>query len=264
MQKQSCVRLSRRRHEICIAAPAETMVQVGDPDDAILACARERQADLIVMGTQGLGGFRKAFFGSVTEKVLRGAFVPVLAVKPIGSVPAAIPSGIVAAVHLDETAGSVLQHAAAFAGVFKVPLTLLHVVAAVQALPQYTGRARRGTSRSGGTREGAASGRSREDPHGCATCDRGADGRRCRRDRRAGKGEARRGARDWHGRQPHAATTRFDRVSRAESHLCASPRDPHQRLIDQVPYQSYFTGGLDGAGGPGTGAPRSASCPCRE
>ena len=32
-----------------IAAPAETMVQVGDPDDAILACARERHADLIVM-----------------------------------------------------------------------------------------------------------------------------------------------------------------------------------------------------------------------
>lgn len=121
-----------------IAAPAETMVQVGDPDDAILACARERQADLIVMGTQGLGGFRKAFFGSVTEKVLRGAFVPVLAVKPTGSVPATIPSGIVAAVHLDETAGPVLQHAAAFASVFKVPLTLLHVVAAVQALPQYT------------------------------------------------------------------------------------------------------------------------------
>jgi nucleotide-binding universal stress UspA family protein len=115
---------------------SDIVVRVGDPDDAILSCAKERTVDLIVMGTQGLGGFRKAFFGSVTEKVLRGAFVPVLAVK--SSVPVVIPSGIVAAVHLDDTARPVLEYAAAFAGEFKIPLTALHVVPAVQALPQYT------------------------------------------------------------------------------------------------------------------------------
>jgi nucleotide-binding universal stress UspA family protein len=116
----------------------ETVVQVGDPDDAILACARERKVDLIVMGTQGLGGFKKAFFGSVTEKVLRAAFVPVLAVKPIGSVPASLPTAIVAAVHLDEATAAVLEHAAAFAADFQIPLTVMHIVPAVQALPQYT------------------------------------------------------------------------------------------------------------------------------
>jgi nucleotide-binding universal stress UspA family protein len=114
----------------------DIVVKVGDPDAAILACAKERKVDLIVMGTQGLGGFRKAFFGSVTEKVLRGAFVPVLAVKP--SVPTVIPSGIVAAVHLDDTARPVLEFASAFASEFKIPLSVLHVVPTVQALPQYT------------------------------------------------------------------------------------------------------------------------------
>ena len=115
----------------------ETVVQVGDPDDAILACARERNVDLILMGTQGLGGFRKAFFGSVTEKVLRGAVVPVLAVKPAGSVPASLPTAIVAAVHLDETTEAVLRHAAALAAQLRIPLTVLYVVPAVQALPRY-------------------------------------------------------------------------------------------------------------------------------
>lgn len=119
-------------------ASVETVIQVGDPDDAILAYARERNVDLIVMGTQGLGGFRKAFFGSVTEKVLRGAVVPVLAVKPTGSVPATLPAAIVAAVHLDETTAAVLEQAAAFAAEFQIPLTVMYVVAAVQALPQYT------------------------------------------------------------------------------------------------------------------------------
>ena len=114
----------------------DIVVMVGDPDDAILACAKERKADLIVMGTQGLGGFRKAFFGSVTEKVLRGAVVPVLAVKP--GTAASKPSEIVAAVHLDDTARPVLVHAEAFASEFQIPLALLHVVPAVQALPQYT------------------------------------------------------------------------------------------------------------------------------
>jgi nucleotide-binding universal stress UspA family protein len=114
------------------------IVEVGEPARAILDCARQLQADLILMGTQGLGGLRKAFFGSITEKVLRGAFVPVLAVKPTGTHPAAIPTGIVAAIDFDESAPTILQHAVAFANEFRIPLTLLHVVAAVQALPQYT------------------------------------------------------------------------------------------------------------------------------
>jgi nucleotide-binding universal stress UspA family protein len=55
-------------------------VAVGDPAPEILAQAVDCQADLIVMGTQGLEGTRRLVFGSTTEKVLREARVPVLAV----------------------------------------------------------------------------------------------------------------------------------------------------------------------------------------
>jgi nucleotide-binding universal stress UspA family protein len=118
--------------------PPEIVVQVGVPGRVILDSARERAVDLIVMGTEGLGGIRKALFGSVTENVLRGNLVPVLAVKPPGTDAAGAPTGLVAAVDFDDAAPIVLEHAEAFAAEFGVPLTLLHVVAAVQALPQYT------------------------------------------------------------------------------------------------------------------------------
>jgi nucleotide-binding universal stress UspA family protein len=54
----------------------------GRPADEILRAARRTPADLIVMGTQGLGGPKRLVFGSTTEAVLRGARVPVLAVPP--------------------------------------------------------------------------------------------------------------------------------------------------------------------------------------
>jgi nucleotide-binding universal stress UspA family protein len=55
-------------------------VVVGDPGQQIDRFARRLGGDLIVMGTHGLSGPRKWFFGSVTETVLRRATIPVLAV----------------------------------------------------------------------------------------------------------------------------------------------------------------------------------------
>lgn len=55
-------------------------VSVGEAAQEILAQAIDCQADLIVMGTQGLEGTRRLVFGSTTEKVLRESRVPVLAV----------------------------------------------------------------------------------------------------------------------------------------------------------------------------------------
>ena len=46
-------------------------VTVGDPSEAILQTGRRLKAGLIVMGTHGLGGFRKLLLGSTTEHVLR-------------------------------------------------------------------------------------------------------------------------------------------------------------------------------------------------
>jgi len=48
---------------------------------AILDKAREYKADLIVMGSRGLGQIGGLILGSVSERVLHGARVPVLIVR---------------------------------------------------------------------------------------------------------------------------------------------------------------------------------------
>ena len=48
----------------------------------IVALAEELQADLIVMGSRGLGAVRRALMGSVSDSVVRHAHCPVLVVRP--------------------------------------------------------------------------------------------------------------------------------------------------------------------------------------
>src|SRR5688500_17056483 len=43
--------------------------------------ARQRQADLIVIGTHGRSGFSRVLFGSVAEGVVRTAHIPVLSIR---------------------------------------------------------------------------------------------------------------------------------------------------------------------------------------
>ncbi|HXF72542.1 MAG TPA: universal stress protein [Actinomycetota bacterium] len=54
---------------------------IGGVARTILDAAREEGADLIVMGTRGLGDFASLVVGSVTHKVLHGAPCPVLVVR---------------------------------------------------------------------------------------------------------------------------------------------------------------------------------------
>jgi nucleotide-binding universal stress UspA family protein len=58
----------------------EGVVRQGKPADEIIEAARERKADLIVLGTHGRRGIAHAFFGSVAEKVVRASEIPVLTV----------------------------------------------------------------------------------------------------------------------------------------------------------------------------------------
>ena len=51
------------------------------PEDAILKTAQKKKCDLIVMGTHGQGGLRGVFIGSVTQKVLNQAKVPVMVLR---------------------------------------------------------------------------------------------------------------------------------------------------------------------------------------
>jgi nucleotide-binding universal stress UspA family protein len=60
-------------------------VEVGEAAEEILKQVEECRAELVVMGTQGLDGPKRYFFGSTTERVLRESRVPVLAVPAEGT-----------------------------------------------------------------------------------------------------------------------------------------------------------------------------------
>src|ERR1700690_335159 len=61
----------------------ELVVQDGTAPDGILSFAQAQKADLIVMGTHGRRGFDRVVLGSVTDRVMRTAPCPVLAISKL-------------------------------------------------------------------------------------------------------------------------------------------------------------------------------------
>jgi nucleotide-binding universal stress UspA family protein len=59
----------------------ETIVTAGIPANEIINAAREKEVDVIVMGTHGRTGIAHAVMGSVAENVVRSAPCPVLTVR---------------------------------------------------------------------------------------------------------------------------------------------------------------------------------------
>jgi nucleotide-binding universal stress UspA family protein len=63
---------------------ARTIVTLAPPAMAIIDYAREHAADLIALSTHGRGGLARMLLGSIADKVVRGADVPVLIQRPRG------------------------------------------------------------------------------------------------------------------------------------------------------------------------------------
>jgi nucleotide-binding universal stress UspA family protein len=59
-------------------------VEVGEPYRELLGVAAERGSTPIVMGTHGVGMVERLFVGPTTERVVRRAECPVLAVRKSG------------------------------------------------------------------------------------------------------------------------------------------------------------------------------------
>jgi nucleotide-binding universal stress UspA family protein len=59
----------------------EAHLRRGRKDEEIVRVAEEIGAGLIVMGSRGLGGVRRALMGSVSDSVLRHAHCPVMVVR---------------------------------------------------------------------------------------------------------------------------------------------------------------------------------------
>ena len=66
------------------AAPVQCVTAVGDAGPAIARFARRHRADLVVVGTRGIGEARALLFGSTTNDVVRRLRIPVLVVPLAG------------------------------------------------------------------------------------------------------------------------------------------------------------------------------------
>ena len=58
-----------------------SVFEVGSPGPAILSVAKKNNADLIVMGSRGLGPIKGLFMGSVSSYVVTHSTCPVMIVK---------------------------------------------------------------------------------------------------------------------------------------------------------------------------------------
>jgi len=59
----------------------ELLLEKGSPSDRIIQVAKEREIDLIVIGSKGMAGSLRGGVGSSAERVVLGSETPVLVVK---------------------------------------------------------------------------------------------------------------------------------------------------------------------------------------
>ena len=81
--EQALERVRRRADDEGVTV--ETVTLEGSPSRKIVDYARRAGCDLVVMGTHGRGGIDRLLLGSVAERVVRSADVPVLTVRVGGS-----------------------------------------------------------------------------------------------------------------------------------------------------------------------------------
>lgn len=62
--------------------PTTSDLLIGPPASTVLEAATKHRADVIVVGTRGLTGFRHLLLGSTAERIVHGAKMPVLVVHP--------------------------------------------------------------------------------------------------------------------------------------------------------------------------------------
>ena len=109
----------------------------GDPAGEILECSRMKQADLIVMPTQGHGRLHGLLIGSVTAKVLDQSDIPVLTgthLEQEGDLADWHIRKILCAVDLGTRTNVVLGWGEALAKEFQADVTVLHVSSETDAM----------------------------------------------------------------------------------------------------------------------------------
>lgn len=120
----------------------EVVVKSGEVRHEILEIVKEKEIDLVVMGTHGRPYFERLLLGSVTERMLRKLNIPILTVSHLDPdkeihTPAAIPfERILYATDLAEGAQAGLELSVRLARGLEAQLTVAHVIHPVDAVFQ--------------------------------------------------------------------------------------------------------------------------------
>jgi nucleotide-binding universal stress UspA family protein len=133
----------------------ELIVQQGVAPDLILSFAQAQKADLIVMGSHGRRGYERLMLGSVTDRVIRRASCPVLAVcQPHNAKTVVDKSGwahhlnrILFCTDFSENSERALAYAVSVAAEYDAELTLMHVLEKVTSPMKYGAAVERATER---------------------------------------------------------------------------------------------------------------------
>ena len=117
-----------------IGGSFETLVVQQTPTRAIIEASKETRADLIIMGTHGRHGLRRAVLGSVTEQLLHETDAPVLTVTPglMGNPKSIAVRRILCPVNFTRVARESLAHACTLAETFGSELQVLYVVEEIE------------------------------------------------------------------------------------------------------------------------------------
>jgi nucleotide-binding universal stress UspA family protein len=115
----------------------EVLVEEGEVWPALASVIREKEIDLVVIGTRGRTGIKKFLLGSEAEEILRQAPCPVMTVGP--ELAKHLPRGggvsnILYATDLSPESTVAAPYAISLAQEYQAHLTLLHIIA-----PQRTG-----------------------------------------------------------------------------------------------------------------------------
>jgi len=136
-----------RFHKQALGTRARAQVEFeaasGKPAPEILRVSRERGCGLIVMASHGASGFRKLFFGSTTERVLRETTVPTLVTSGTDTGPTdfedlrKLVRRVLVPVDLSSATLGQVAIARRISTALTVPLILAHVIEPVRALASH-------------------------------------------------------------------------------------------------------------------------------
>jgi nucleotide-binding universal stress UspA family protein len=120
----------RKKHSYIEGDDYHLFLLEGDVAEAILDFARQKEIDVIVVGTHGRGGLGRALMGSVAERVFRLSPVPVLTLGPHLQriAHAGAPRNILVPVDFSPASERAVHYAIAMAREHHAALTMLHVI----------------------------------------------------------------------------------------------------------------------------------------